>query len=100
MGPMKALIALFPVCTLLLGALIVARRGRTVSSLLQLVGAVFLIAVVLAHVSEAFHLLPWMGWGREHSPGHFLDLASAVLGLTLFPVGYLAHALAIRSTPP
>jgi len=34
-----------------------------------------------------------MRWGLEDSPGHYLDLVSAILGLTLFPAGYLAHAL-------
>jgi hypothetical protein len=28
-------------------------------------------------------------WGLENSPGHYLDLASAVVALILFPVGYL-----------
>jgi hypothetical protein len=34
-----------------------------------------------------------MHWGDTHSVGHYLDFASAVLGLTLFPIGYLLHAL-------
>jgi hypothetical protein len=34
-----------------------------------------------------------MHWGREHSVGHYLDLTSAVLGLTLFPLGYLFYAI-------
>lgn len=41
-------------------------------------------------------MLPWMGWGLEHSPGHYVDLLGAVLGVTLFPVGYLVDALARR----
>jgi hypothetical protein len=49
--------------------------------------------VVLTHVSEALQLFPWMHWGSEHSVGHYLDFTSAVLGLTLFPVGYLFHAI-------
>ena len=51
------------------------------------------MAVVFTHVSEALHLFPWMHWGLEHSIGHYLDFFSAVLGLTLFPIGYLLHAL-------
>jgi len=51
------------------------------------------MVVVLTHVSEAFHLFPWMDWGSEHSVGHYLDFGSAVLGLMSFPVGYLLHAL-------
>ena len=34
--------------------------------------------------------------GLEQGVGHYLDLWSAVLGLTLFPVGYLFHALTKR----
>ncbi len=49
--------------------------------------------VVLTHLSEALHLFPSMNWGRPHSIGHYLDFWSAVLGLTLFPVGYLFHTL-------
>ncbi len=38
-----------------------------------------------------------MQWGHENSVGHYLDLSSAVLGLTLFPLGYLFQALAPRA---
>jgi hypothetical protein len=31
--------------------------------LIQLLGAGCLIAVVLTHISEAFHWFPWMHWG-------------------------------------
>ena len=54
-----------------------------------MLGAGCLVVVVLTHLREALHLLPWMHWGLEHSAGHYLDLGSAVLGLTLFPIGYL-----------
>ena len=43
--------------------------------------------VVLTHLCEALGLFPWMHWGLEDSFGHYLDLSSAVLGLTLFPIG-------------
>ena len=56
------------------------------------------MTVVLTHVSEALRLFPWMQWGLEDSDGHYLDFWSAVLGLTLFPVGYLLHALTKRHT--
>ena len=64
--------------------------------MLQVVGAACLVIVVLTHFCEALHLLPWMHWGDRHSVGHYLDLASAILGLTLFPVGYLLDVLAKR----
>ena len=93
-----ALLALAPVSVLLAGSAILFLRARTVASFLQLVGAGCLTMVVLAHICEALRLFPWMHWGREHSVGHYLDLYSAVLGLTLFPVGYLLHALKARHT--
>jgi hypothetical protein len=88
-----ALAALVPVCMLFAGSAVLFSRGKTVCSFLQLLGAGCLVMVVLAHVSETLRLFPWMHWGLEHSAGHYLDLGSAVLGLTLFPVGYLFHAL-------
>ena len=62
-------------------------------SFLQLLGAGCLVLVVLTHVSEALDLFPWMHWGLEDSVGHYVDFWSAVLGLSLFPIGYLLHAL-------
>jgi Ca2+/Na+ antiporter len=88
-----ALAALVPVCMLFAGSAVLFSRGKTVCSFLQLLGAGCLVMVVLTHVSETLHLFPWMHWGLEHSAGHYLDLGSAVLGLTLFPIGYLLHAL-------
>ncbi len=93
MESMKALVALLPAAALFSGAMLLVLRGRTASSLLQLLGAGFLVVVVLAHVSESLHLRPWMRWGRADGPGHYLDLSSAILGATMFPVGYLLEAL-------
>jgi hypothetical protein len=90
---LKALVALIPVCMLFCGSGILFLRGKTISSSLQLFGAGCLVVVVLTHVSEALHLFTWMNWGLEHSAGHYLDFCCAVLGLTLFPIGYLLHAL-------
>ena len=90
---LKALVALLPAGMLFSGSLILFLRGKTVGSFLQLLGAGCLLIVVLTHFCEALHLFPWMNWGDEHSVGHYLNFASAVLGLTLFPVGYLFHAL-------
>jgi hypothetical protein len=93
---LKGLVALVPVCLLFAGSVILFSRGKTAGSFLQLLGAGCLVAVVLTHIFEALHLFPWMHWGSEHSVGHYLDLGSVILGLTLFPVGYLFHALAQR----
>lgn len=91
----QALVALVPVCMLFFGSLVLLARQKTVWSFLQLLGAGCLVIVVLAHLSEALHLLPWMNWGHPHSIGHYVDFWSAVLGLTLFPVGYLLNALTL-----
>lgn len=62
----------------------------------QLVGAVFLLVVVLAHLFEACEWLPWMHWGMPDSPGHYLDLTSVVLGMILFPAGYALHLVTTK----
>ena len=92
----KALVALVPAGILFVGAVLLFLREKILGSFLQLLGVGCLVVVVLAHIAEALHLLPWMHWGEEHSVGHYLDLGSAVLGLTLFPMGYLLHALTKR----
>ncbi len=91
--PLKALVALVPTSMLLSGSVVLFLKGKTVSSFLQAFGAGCLVLVVLTHVSEALRLFPSMRWGFGHSVGHYLDFGSAALGLTLFPMGYLLHAL-------
>ena len=93
---LKALAALVPACLLLTGSALLFFKARTVSTLLQLVGAGCLIVVLLTHICEAFDLVAWMQWGLPNSVGHYLDLASAVLGLVLFPIGYLWRAITAR----
>jgi hypothetical protein len=78
------------------GSAVLFVRDRDVWSLLQLLGAGGLAVVVLVHLFETLHLFLSMGWGAQHSIGHYVDFAGAVLGLTLFPVGYLLHALTDR----
>src|SRR5438132_4209515 len=90
---MRALVASVPVGLILAGALALFLRGKALSSLLQLLGAGCLVVVVLAHICEALLLFPSMEWGLERSAGHYLDVGSAVLGLTSFPLGYLLHTL-------
>src|SRR5438067_39568 len=94
---LKALGALVPVLMLFSGSIVVFFRGKTVGSFLQLLGAGCLLVVVLTHIFEALHVFPWIRWGSEHSVGHYLDLSSAILGLTLFPLGYFLHALRSRN---
>ena len=45
--------------------------------------------VVLTHVAERFRLFPGMGWGLPDSPGHYLDLVSALFGSVLLIAGVL-----------
>src|SRR2546428_4946959 len=67
--------------------------GKSVWSFLQLFGAACLLVVGLCHICEAVDLFPWMHWGSQRSVGHYLDLSSCVLGLTLFPAGYIGRRL-------
>ena len=92
----KALVAFVPACMLLVGAASMFFRGKSFSSLLQLLGASGLQIVALTHLCEALQLLPWMRWGMENSAGHYLDLAGALVGIVFFPIGYLVDALAKR----
>ena len=73
-----------------------AVSGVFVANQLQVLGAGCLLNIVLTHLCQALQLFPWMRWGSEHSVGHYLDLVSGVLSLTLFPIGYLLHELAKR----
>jgi len=93
---LKALVALAPVCMLFSGSVVLFSGRKTMCSLLQLLGASCLVVVVLTHVCEALRLFPWMRWGLKHSVGHYVDFSAAVLGITLFPLGYLLHALSTR----
>ena len=68
-------------------------KKRTWSSAFQLAGACLLLVVVASHICEAIHLLPWMGWGATNSAGHYLDLVSAIAGLTLLSFGLLLRVI-------
>ena len=89
----RALVGLVPACMLFSSSVFWFFRDKSAWALLQLFGAGCFLVVVLAHVAEALELFPSMGWGLEHSAGHYLDLWSAIFGLTLFPIGYLFHAV-------
>ena len=95
---MTLLVIGISICAVLAVAVRSFTRERDASSLLQLAGAGFLMMVVLAHIGEAFHLLPWMGWGRPNSAGHYIDLVSAVAGPLLFIAGCLCRRLPRRTS--
>jgi succinate dehydrogenase/fumarate reductase cytochrome b subunit len=84
----KALVLFVPAGLLIWHSLAQGNR-RTSWSALQLLGATFFVIVVLTHICEALRLFPGMDWGAQDSPGHYLDLSSAVLGLTLFLAAYV-----------
>jgi hypothetical protein len=88
LGFVKALVALIPVAILVSGAMHLFVKRKDTASFLQLFGAACLLIVVFAHAFEALNVLPFMGWGEAHSVGHYLDLTSAILGLTLLPLGF------------
>ena len=89
---MAALIAIGSLIFVLFGiSIIMFARERTTFAFFQLIGSVFLIVVVFAHIAEQFRILPAMGWGQAESAGHYLDLISAVVGPILFLFGYLSR---------
>ena len=65
---------------------------RTMSRVFIAGAAVCFGVVVLTHVAETFRIFPVMGWGLPNSAGHYVDLASAVLGCTLLALGLGACA--------
>lgn len=93
---LKVFAALIPVCALFTGSMIIWLRRKSISSFVQCLGATGLVVVVLTHVFEGLGVFPRMGWGSQHSVGHYLDLLSAILAVTLFPLGYLIHAVNAR----
>jgi hypothetical protein len=76
--------------------IIIYRRRRTLGYLLQLIGIPCLLIVALAHVFEAFELLPSMGWGQTQGPGHYIDLVAAVLGTATVLLGLLLQRTSLH----
>ena len=96
MESVKLIVALVLVSLLLYGSVTLFRSTQSIWIFLQLVGSAFLAVAVLTHICEAPHIFQSMRWGQEDSIGHYLDLGSAALGLTLFPIGYCLHAVTTR----
>lgn len=92
----KASVGLIPVTILLAWSVDLFFKRRTLGSALQLLGTACLLVVGLTHVAEALHLFLFMNWGNERSAGHYLDLSSAILGVTLSPLGFLLRVRANR----
>ncbi len=64
-------------------------RTRATGSLLELIGAAGLAMLGITHLCEGLHVLPWMRWGIEGGPGHYLNVVSLVIGVILLPAGYV-----------
>jgi Ca2+/Na+ antiporter len=88
---LKALIALIGVCLLFSWSAISFSKEKTKWTFLQVLGTGFLVMVTLTHICEALNLFPFMRWGHPDSIGHYVDLSSAVLGVTLFPIGFFGN---------
>lgn len=56
---------------------------------LVLGGCLCLLIVGLVHVAEHYQLFPGMGWGLPDSPGHYLDLSSALAGIVLMLAAFI-----------
>jgi hypothetical protein len=52
-------------------------------------GGACLLIVALTHVAERWDILPGMRWGRPDSPGRYLDLFSAIIGVALLVVAFV-----------
>ena len=85
----RSLVALALGALSLLWSLIRLRKFSLLGATMQLIGAIGMVGVGAAHLCEALRLFPSMGWGAPHSIGHYLDLVSALVALSLFPLGLL-----------
>ena len=84
----KALVALIPTAALFVRAAFRLRREGNAAGVLHLCGSAFLAIVVFTHITEGLHILEFMGWGERHSAGHYVDLSSAILAVTLLSAAY------------
>jgi hypothetical protein len=71
-------------------------RSIVIWRFMQFAGIACLAIVVLSHVAERFKMFPIMGWGLPDSPGHYLDLVSAIIGCASFSAGVIGYAIARR----
>ncbi len=71
------------------------RRTGTTGPLLELIGAAGWAMLGITHIFEGLHVFPFMHWGIEGSPGHYLNLVSLAIGL-LLPIGFVLQR---RTTP-
>ncbi len=94
----RALLLLLLIGALFAWSLLSFRRTKTAPAVIQLIGAGFLVVVVATHICEALSLFSTMQWGAPYSAGHYLDLGSAILGVSLFSAGVFVRVLKTRRT--
>ncbi len=68
----------------------------TVGQIFLLLASACLLMVVLTHVAETFQVFPAMGWGLPNSVGHYIDLVSASLAITLLLLGFIIEMITRR----
>jgi hypothetical protein len=68
------------------------RRHRSFPAVLFVGAASCFTVVAIAHLFEAFSILPVAGWGQQRSVGHYIDLSAAVLGASFALAGMSAVA--------
>jgi hypothetical protein len=65
------------------------RHGQSMTRALGLSGWLCWLMVLLTHVAKRWQLFPGMGWGLPNSPGHYLDLFTAIGGTALLLAAFL-----------
>ena len=83
----KSVLAFAVAVGLCVWSALVYHHRRSTGSALLLLATLCFIVVALTHVFEALGILSGLGWGRPGSLGHYVDLAAAILGLTLLALG-------------
>jgi|ERR1700732_5306949 hypothetical protein len=86
---LKGLLALVAACTFLGVSIVLFLTRRGLASALQAMGIGCFGVMALTHVFEEFSILPGLGWGQPHSVGHFIDLVTALLGVTFMTTSFL-----------
>ena len=86
---LKGLLALCASCVFFGVSAALFLTRRSLGSALQALGIGCFGVMTLTHVFETFSILPSLGWGQSHGPGHFIDLVAALLGVTLVTASFL-----------
>lgn len=93
----RATVGAFLVIGLLLYSIVALTRRQTLQRWLTFLGSVCSMIVVVTHLCEGLQMFRDMRWGAPDSPGHYLDLSSALIGVACL---VSAAALGItRRTP-